>query len=165
VGSCGRWCRSPRNAGSHYSNIQDQLHLRLAGKVRTPLFVAALPSHPLIDFESPRDAVTISRTFNDATTIIDVSTSLPRSPDEPAYLRPSPPYVRSNVKREYSFLSNDRSLTTYMQYLHGAYNHYHLHPLSRRPLVTHLHVNRIQGASALRASGSMTFALCGILAQ
>ena len=49
---------------------------------------------------SPRDAVTISRTFNDATTIIDVSTSLPRSPDEPAYLRPSPPYVRSNVKRE-----------------------------------------------------------------
>ncbi|KAH9167353.1 hypothetical protein EDB89DRAFT_1997760 [Lactarius sanguifluus] len=47
---------------------------------------------------NPRDAVTISRTFNDATTIIDVSTSLPRSPDEPAYLRPSPPYVRSNVK-------------------------------------------------------------------
>ncbi|KAI0272796.1 hypothetical protein BC834DRAFT_1025138 [Gloeopeniophorella convolvens] len=47
---------------------------------------------------NPRDAVTISRTFNDATTIIDVSTSLPRSPDEPAYLRPSPPHVRSNVK-------------------------------------------------------------------
>ncbi|KAH9971664.1 hypothetical protein BGW80DRAFT_1319083 [Lactifluus volemus] len=47
---------------------------------------------------NPRDAVTISRTFNDATTIIDVSTSLPRSADEPAYLRPSPPYVRSNVK-------------------------------------------------------------------
>ncbi|KAA1470286.1 hypothetical protein DENSPDRAFT_797515 [Dentipellis sp. KUC8613] len=47
---------------------------------------------------NPRDAVTISRTFNDATTVIDISTSLPRSPDEPAYLRPSPPYVRSNVK-------------------------------------------------------------------
>ncbi|KAI0940840.1 hypothetical protein AcV7_003110 [Taiwanofungus camphoratus] len=46
---------------------------------------------------NPRDAVTISRTFNDATTLIDISTSLPRSPDEPAYLRPSPPYVRSNV--------------------------------------------------------------------
>ncbi|KAJ3534294.1 hypothetical protein NM688_g7158 [Phlebia brevispora] len=46
---------------------------------------------------SPRDAVTISRTFNDATTLIDISTSLPRSPDEPAYLRPSPPYVRSEV--------------------------------------------------------------------
>ncbi|KIK57033.1 hypothetical protein GYMLUDRAFT_61634 [Collybiopsis luxurians FD-317 M1] len=46
---------------------------------------------------SPRDAVTISRTVNDATTVIDISTSLPRSPDEPAYLRPSPPYVRSHV--------------------------------------------------------------------
>ena len=59
-----------------------------------PLFTS------LINLTSPRDAVTISRTFNDATTVIDVSTSLPRSPDEPAYLRPSPPYVRSNVKRE-----------------------------------------------------------------
>ncbi|KAH8093251.1 hypothetical protein BXZ70DRAFT_949630 [Cristinia sonorae] len=46
---------------------------------------------------SPRDAVTISRTFNDATTLIDISTSLPRSPNEPTYLRPSPPYVRSEV--------------------------------------------------------------------
>ncbi|TFK39691.1 hypothetical protein BDQ12DRAFT_681024 [Crucibulum laeve] len=47
---------------------------------------------------NPRDSVTISRTFHDTTTIIDISTSLPRSPDEPAYLRPSPPYVRSQVK-------------------------------------------------------------------
>ncbi|KAI0321035.1 hypothetical protein OF83DRAFT_1101647 [Amylostereum chailletii] len=47
---------------------------------------------------NPRDAVTISRMFNDATTVIDISTSLPRSTDEPAYLRPSPPYVRSDVK-------------------------------------------------------------------
>jgi hypothetical protein len=46
---------------------------------------------------SPRDAVTISKTFHDATTLIDISTSLPRSPDEPAYLRPAPPYVRSHV--------------------------------------------------------------------
>ncbi|RDX51390.1 hypothetical protein OH76DRAFT_1401721 [Lentinus brumalis] len=46
---------------------------------------------------NPRDAVTISRTFNDATTLIDISTSLPRSPDEPKYLRPAPPYVRSDV--------------------------------------------------------------------
>ncbi|KAJ4489091.1 hypothetical protein C8R41DRAFT_835868 [Lentinula lateritia] len=46
---------------------------------------------------SPRDAVTISRTIHDATTVIDISTSLPRSSDEPAYLRPSPPYLRSNV--------------------------------------------------------------------
>ncbi|KAJ3918713.1 hypothetical protein F5877DRAFT_42008 [Lentinula edodes] len=46
---------------------------------------------------SPRDAVTISRTIHDATTVIDITTSLPRSSDEPAYLRPSPPYLRSNV--------------------------------------------------------------------
>ncbi|KAJ7230566.1 hypothetical protein GGX14DRAFT_411447 [Mycena pura] len=46
---------------------------------------------------NPRDAVTISRSFHDATTFIDISTSLPRSADEPAYLRPSPPYVRSHV--------------------------------------------------------------------
>lgn len=47
---------------------------------------------------SPRDAVTIARLFHDANTIIDISTSLPRSLDEPAYLRPSPPYVRSYEK-------------------------------------------------------------------
>ncbi|KAH7890937.1 hypothetical protein F5I97DRAFT_1840039 [Phlebopus sp. FC_14] len=46
---------------------------------------------------NPRDAVTISRLYQDSSTIIDISTSLPRSTDEPAYLRPSPPYVRSNV--------------------------------------------------------------------
>ncbi|KAJ7746796.1 hypothetical protein DFH07DRAFT_942614 [Mycena maculata] len=46
---------------------------------------------------NPRDAVTISRSFHDASTFIDISTSLPRSADEPAYLRPSPPYVRSHV--------------------------------------------------------------------
>ncbi|KAF8836940.1 hypothetical protein BDN67DRAFT_998273 [Paxillus ammoniavirescens] len=46
---------------------------------------------------NPRDAVTISRLYQDASTIIDISTSLPRSADEPAYLRPSPPYVRSHV--------------------------------------------------------------------
>ncbi|XP_006461684.1 hypothetical protein AGABI2DRAFT_185799 [Agaricus bisporus var. bisporus H97] len=47
---------------------------------------------------NPRDAVTIARLFHDANTIIDISTSLPRSLDEPAYLRPSPPYVRSYEK-------------------------------------------------------------------
>ncbi|KAG8950021.1 hypothetical protein FRC04_008100 [Tulasnella sp. 424] len=46
---------------------------------------------------NPRDAITISRTFADATTLIDISTSLPRSPDEPGYLRPAPPFVRSHV--------------------------------------------------------------------
>ncbi|KIY63378.1 hypothetical protein CYLTODRAFT_458158 [Cylindrobasidium torrendii FP15055 ss-10] len=46
---------------------------------------------------NPRDAVTISRSFRDKSTFIDVCTSLPRSPEEPVYLRPSPPYVRSNV--------------------------------------------------------------------
>lgn len=42
----------------------------------------------------------ISRTISDATTVIDISTSLPRSQDEPSYLRPAPPYVRSRVERE-----------------------------------------------------------------
>lgn len=46
---------------------------------------------------SPRDAITISRTTSDESTLIDVSTSLPRSPDAPAYLRPAPPYVRSHL--------------------------------------------------------------------
>ncbi|PCH36426.1 hypothetical protein WOLCODRAFT_134238 [Wolfiporia cocos MD-104 SS10] len=46
---------------------------------------------------NPRDAVVISRILNDTTTLVSISTSLPRSPDEPAYLRPSPPYVRSEV--------------------------------------------------------------------
>ncbi|KAG1735947.1 uncharacterized protein EDB91DRAFT_1143690 [Suillus paluster] len=46
---------------------------------------------------NPRDTVTISRLYQDTSTIIDISTSLPRSSDEPAYLRPSPPYVRSHV--------------------------------------------------------------------
>ncbi|KAK4049055.1 hypothetical protein OIV83_004417 [Microbotryomycetes sp. JL201] len=45
----------------------------------------------------PRDTITISKTFSDATTLIDISTSLPRSSDEPAFLRPAPPYVRSHV--------------------------------------------------------------------
>jgi hypothetical protein len=52
-------------------------------------------------FVSPRDSITISRTVHDASTVIDISTSLPRSPDEPAYLRPSPPYVRSHVHRKF----------------------------------------------------------------
>ncbi|EPQ27064.1 uncharacterized protein PFL1_05348 [Pseudozyma flocculosa PF-1] len=46
---------------------------------------------------SPRDAITISRTLADDSVLIDVSTSLPRSPDAPAYLRPAPPCVRSHV--------------------------------------------------------------------
>ncbi|GAA5894812.1 hypothetical protein JCM5296_007589 [Sporobolomyces johnsonii] len=46
---------------------------------------------------SPRDTITISRLFSDPTTLIDLSTSLPRSADEPAFLRPAPPYVRSTV--------------------------------------------------------------------
>lgn len=50
---------------------------------------------------SPRDAITISRTLNDGATLLDVTTSLPRSPDEPPYLRPAPPYVRSHVHRTF----------------------------------------------------------------
>lgn len=46
---------------------------------------------------SPRDTITISKTFADSSTVINVSTSLPRSPDEPAYLRPAPPFVRADV--------------------------------------------------------------------
>lgn len=46
---------------------------------------------------SHRDAITISRTIKEGQTLMDVSTSLPRSPDAPAYLRPAPPYVRSHV--------------------------------------------------------------------
>lgn len=49
---------------------------------------------------SPRDAITISRAFNDSSTLITISTSLPRSRNEPAYLRPSPPYVRSHIHRK-----------------------------------------------------------------
>lgn len=41
--------------------------------------------------------MTISRTLVDQQTLIDVSTSLPRSKHEPPYLRPAPPYVRAHV--------------------------------------------------------------------
>ena len=98
-----------RDAGPYYKDIQDQLHARLAcivspyASCTERLFAERTPTSFYVP-GSPRDAVTISRTFNDATTLIDISTSLPRSPDEPAYLRPSPPYVRSDVKREPTFV-------------------------------------------------------------
>jgi len=115
-------------------------------------------------FQSPRDAVTISRTFNDATTIIDVSTSLPRSPDEPAYLRPSPPYVRSNVKRE-GLLRIDRiiALTTPVQYSHGVFSLYHPYHLSRHPPQTRLPEKLTRGAFVLLAFGSTISVHCGTL--
>ncbi|PWN26841.1 hypothetical protein BDZ90DRAFT_280324 [Jaminaea rosea] len=46
---------------------------------------------------SPRDAITISRSMSDESTLVNVSTSLPRSADAPAYLKPAPPCVRSHV--------------------------------------------------------------------
>lgn len=46
---------------------------------------------------SPRDTVTISKTLVDQHTLLDISTSLPRSRHEPAYLRPAPPYVRAQI--------------------------------------------------------------------
>lgn len=46
---------------------------------------------------SPRDVVTISKTLVDQHTLVDITTSLPRSKHEPAYLRPAPPYVRAHV--------------------------------------------------------------------
>jgi len=49
--------------------------------------------------KSPRDAITIAKAYLDSSTLIDISTSLPRSPDEPAYLRPAPPFVRSHAHR------------------------------------------------------------------
>lgn len=78
-------------------DLEDELYAWLACEVSSQ-FCALRDS--VLSCSSPRDAVTISRTFNDATTLIDISTSLPRSPDEPAYLRPSPPYVRSEVGRK-----------------------------------------------------------------
>ena len=63
------------------------------------MFLSSL-SLPITCPTSPRDAVTISRSFHDPSTFLQISTSLPRSPDEPAYLRPSPPFVRSNVTRK-----------------------------------------------------------------
>jgi hypothetical protein len=116
-------------------------------------------------FQSPRDAVTISRTFNDATTIIDVSTSLPRSPDEPAYLRPSPPYVRSNVKRERLFkIDRIIAFDTPVQYSHGVFSLYHPHHLSRRPPQTRLPENPALGVYVLLAFGNTTYVQCGTLA-
>lgn len=41
--------------------------------------------------------MTISKTLVDQHTILDITTSLPQSRHEPAYLRPSPPYVRAQV--------------------------------------------------------------------
>ena len=65
------------------------------------IIIFIIISDILTSSSSPRDAITISRSFSDTTTFIDISTSLPRSPDEPSYLRPSPPFVRSHVKREF----------------------------------------------------------------
>jgi hypothetical protein len=135
----------------------------MASKVRT---LPLIPS-PCVDIsdtlKSPRDAVTISRTFNDATTIIDVTTSLPRSPDEPAYLRPSPPYVRSNVKREDAPQSIESiGLIISMQYSLGVSSLYHLH-LNRPPRATHQHERRIQSACVSHVSGSTIFVPYGIL--
>lgn len=46
---------------------------------------------------SPRDTITLGKTLVDQRTLIDISTSLPRSRHEPAYLRAAPPYVRAHV--------------------------------------------------------------------
>jgi hypothetical protein len=106
--SCGRsgtrpwrarmwWrCLTPRRGSAKQT-------IRLAGPQSAWLIFAPLGIYYCIltilySPHSPRDAVTITRTFADATTVIDLSISLPRSADEPAYLRPSPPYVRSTVK-------------------------------------------------------------------
>lgn len=138
----------------------------MASKVRTLPLIA----RPCVDIpdtlKSPRDAVTISRTFNDATTIIDVTTSLPRSPDEPAYLRPSPPHVRSNIKRENAPQSiQSVGLIMSTQYSLGVSNLYHLHHLNRPrpPRATRQHERRIQSACVSHVFGSTIFVRYGIL--
>lgn len=61
-------------------------------------FVLSTLASLLLCLTSPRDAITIARTYEDFSSLIDISTSLPRLPNEPAYLRPAPPYVRASVK-------------------------------------------------------------------
>ncbi|KIY53618.1 hypothetical protein FISHEDRAFT_55052 [Fistulina hepatica ATCC 64428] len=74
---------------------------------------------------NPRDAVTISRTIRDASTVIEISTSPPHSPNEPIYLRPSPPYVRSHVDLFVWCIQKDASrirMTCYWQHqLHSVW--------------------------------------------
>ena len=105
---------------------------------------------------SPRDAVTISRTFNDATTLIDISTSLPRSPDEPTYLRPSPPYVRSDVARECALSATSTYIIKSCQCLLGASSAYKHKGPSRTSVPAYPDY-------ASPASGNITSAWCGAL--
>lgn len=67
----------------------------MACEVRNTRRAGWYSTDPVVN--SPRDTITISKTFSDETTLIDISTSLPRTPDEPAFLRPAPPFVRSHV--------------------------------------------------------------------
>ncbi|WFD35789.1 hypothetical protein MCUN1_002651 [Malassezia cuniculi] len=46
---------------------------------------------------SPRDAILLTHTMADSDTVVFVATSMPWSRDAPSYLRPAPPYVRTQV--------------------------------------------------------------------
>lgn len=46
---------------------------------------------------SPRDAVVLAHQRQDASTLLHIATSVPRSNDAPSYLRPAPPYVRAHI--------------------------------------------------------------------
>ncbi|KAG8920106.1 hypothetical protein FRC02_001156 [Tulasnella sp. 418] len=65
---------------------------------------------------NPRDAITISRAYTDANTLIDISTSLPRSTDEPGYLRPAPPYYSPGVSSLSPALPNHQESQTCPNY-------------------------------------------------
>lgn len=108
MGSCCGGCTFGRSLGPCISHMQNKLHIRLASQVRTCNIQDFFLSNVI--FCSPRDSITISRAFHDATTLVDITTSLPRSVDEPAYLRPSPPFVRSHVHRKFRCLSRWNSL-------------------------------------------------------
>ena len=46
---------------------------------------------------SPRDAVLLAHTVRDDKRVLHVATSVPRTADAPSYLRPSPPYIRTQI--------------------------------------------------------------------
>ncbi|WFD27859.1 hypothetical protein MNAN1_002865 [Malassezia nana] len=46
---------------------------------------------------SPRDAVVLAQVRHNASTLVLVASSVPRTPDAPSYLRPTPPDVRAHV--------------------------------------------------------------------
>lgn len=46
---------------------------------------------------SPRDAVLLTHTVRDDERVLHLATSVPRTTDAPSYMRPSPPYIRTQI--------------------------------------------------------------------